>query len=192
MKSIAKHDITAVILAGGRSTRMNGQDKGLIDFNNKPLIAYVAKVIYKSVDSILVSANRNIDLYQEFGEVVSDELNDFQGPLAGIAAALNKTKTDYLLVVPCDGPFVKKVLISRLVDAMSTSHSGLCVATDGKKMHPTYALINISQRDNLNDFLAQGERKLGLWYRDNNAQQVDFSDYQSMFINFNSLEDMKK
>lgn len=65
MKSISKHDVSAVILAGGQASRMGGKDKGLILFNQKPLIQYAVNVVSQSVDSIWVSANRNLDLYQK-------------------------------------------------------------------------------------------------------------------------------
>ncbi len=191
MKSITKADITAVILAGGQATRMSGQDKGLILFNNKPLIAYVANIINQDVHSILVSANRNIDLYQEFGKVVSDQLSDFQGPLAGISAALNQVQTSYLLVVPCDGPFINNLLLERLLESINQTGADIGVATDNGKMHPTFALINASLRDDLHRFLSSGERKLGLWLRQNNALEVDFSDQKEMFINLNSPEDFE-
>ncbi len=192
MKNIVKSNITAVILAGGRATRLQGQDKGLVLFNNKSLIAHVTNVIHQDVHSILVSANRNIDLYQEFGEVVSDELENFQGPLAGIAAAMAKTQTEYLLVVPCDGPFINQTLLQRLIKGMSEQGVKLCVATDGEKMHPTFSLIDVSLKDNLDNYLAQGDRKLGLWFKQNNALEVDFSDQEKMFINLNSKEDFNK
>lgn len=189
MKNIVKSDITAVVLAGGQATRLQGQDKGLVLFNNKPLISYVIDIIHQDVDSILVSANRNIGLYQEFGEVVTDELINFQGPLSGISAALNKTKTPYLLIVPCDGPFINRVLIQRLIKGMNQTDVKLCVATDGVKMHPTFALIDVNLKDNLNEFLAQGDRKLGFWFKRNHALEVDFSDQKKLFINLNSPED---
>ncbi len=191
MKNITKADITAVILAGGQATRMNGQDKGLILFNDKPLIAYVADVINQDVHSILISANRNIDLYQEFGKVVSDRLSDFQGPLAGISAALDTIQTSHLLVLPCDGPFINGLLLERLLESMNQTNGNVCVATDRGRMHPTFALISASLKDNLTEFLLSGERKLGLWFRKNNALEVDFSDQKDMFINLNSPKDFE-
>ena len=191
MRSIDKSNITAVILAGGQSSRMNGEDKGLILLKNKPLISYVVDVVVKKVASILVSANRNIDLYQEFGKVITDELSDFQGPLAGISAAMDKSSTKYLLVLPCDGPFINSELIDRLVLEMERNNGKICVASDGDRMHPTFSLINTDLKNDLSKFLDDGNRKLGLWFRNNNAIEVDFSDQIDVFINLNSPEDFK-
>jgi molybdopterin-guanine dinucleotide biosynthesis protein A len=189
MKNITKSDITAVILSGGQATRMNHQDKGLIPFKGKPLIDYVSSTIQKEVCRVLVSANRNLDAYQKFGEVITDSLPGFQGPLAGVLSALNEVKTQYLLVAPCDAPFINRCLITKLLKHMQQSNADICVATDGQRIHPTFALINTNLKDNLSDFLAQGHRKMGLWFKNNDAQAVDFSDCTELFINLNSPED---
>ncbi len=189
MKNISKSDITAVILAGGRASRMKGQDKGLILFHHKPLIRHVVDSISQSVGSILVSANRNLDLYQEFGKVVSDHLSDYQGPLSGISTVLGEATSNYLLVVPCDGPYIDKILLDRFSQAMLENDTLLCVASEQGHLHPTFALIDVAIKPILDQYLQDGERKLGKFFQDNNAIEVDFSDYATMFVNLNSPED---
>ena len=189
---IDKNNITAVILSGGRSSRMQGEDKGLILLNDKPLIGYVADVVNSKVVRLLISANRNIDAYQQYGEVISDELTDFQGPLAGIAKAMSVVSTPYLLVLPCDSPLVNEIVIDRLIKCMADKNVDICVAGDGTRIHPTFALIKTSLKDNLLAFLDSGERKLGLWIEQNNFQKVDFSDQPKVFINLNNPQDFDK
>ncbi|NYT52072.1 MAG: molybdenum cofactor guanylyltransferase [Candidatus Vesicomyosocius endoextente] len=191
MKNIVKSDITVVILAGGKSIRMNHKDKGLILFNGKPLISYVVDIVYQDVCSILISANRNISEYQRFGEVITDSLPGFQGPLVGILSALNKVKTKYLLVVPCDGPFINQGLVARLLKNMQQPGVNICVAMQGLKMHPTFSLVSVNLKDNLSEFLEQGNRKMSVWFESNNAKKVDFSDQVNMFMNLNSPKDLK-
>ena len=192
---IDKKNITAVILSGGRSSRMQGEDKGLILLNDKPLIGYVVDVV-DVVDGragrLLISANRNIEAYQQYGEVISDELADFQGPLAGIAKAMSVVRTPYLLVLPCDSPLVNGVVVDRLIKCMEDKNVDICVADDGSRIHPTFALIKTSLKDNLLAFLGSGERKLGLWIEQNNFQRVDFSDQPKVFINLNNPQDFDK
>ena len=189
---IDKNNITAVILSGGRSSRMQGEDKGLILLNDKPLIGYVADVVNSKVVRLLISANRNIDAYQKYGEVISDELSDFQGPLAGIAKAMSVVSTPYLLVLPCDSPLVNEIVIDRLIQCMTDKDMDICVAGDGVRIHPTFALIKTSLKDNLLDFLDSGERKLGLWIEQNDFQKVDLSDQPKVFINLNNPQDFDK
>ncbi len=190
MENISKTDITAVILAGGQAKRMNGKDKGLVLFKEKPLISYVANAIRANVGSIWVSANKNLDLYQKYGEVVTDSFADFQGPLAGISAALGCINTQYLLVVPCDGPYIDKVLIERLTSKMEEHQAKLCVATENGHLHPTFSLIDVSVKAVLDEYLKSGERRLGKFFRDNQALEVDFSDQEKMFVNFNTPQDL--
>ena len=189
---IDKNNITTVILSGGRSSRMQGEDKGLILLNDKPLIGYVVDVVDGRAGRLLISANRNIDAYQQYGEVISDELTDFQGPLAGIAKALSVVSTPYLLVLPCDSPLVNEIVIDRLIKCMTDKDTDICVADDGTHIHPTFALIKTSLKDNLLAFLDSGERKLGLWIEQNNFQKVDFSDQPKVFINLNNPQDFDK
>ena len=189
---IDKKNITAVILSGGRSSRMQGEDKGLILLNDKPLIGYVADVVNSKVVRLLISANRNIDAYQKYGEVISDKLSDFQGPLAGIVKAMSVVSTPYLLVLPCDSPLVNEIVIDRLIQCMTDKDMDICVAGDGVRIHPTFALIKTSLKDNLLDFLDSGKRKLGLWIEQNDFQKVDLSDQPKVFINLNNPQDFDK
>jgi molybdopterin-guanine dinucleotide biosynthesis protein A len=192
MKSISKHDVSAVILAGGQASRMGGKDKGLILFNQKPLIQYAVNVVSQSVDSIWVSANRNLDLYQKFGRVVTDELSDYQGPLAGISATLSQISTKYLLIIPCDGPYVGNILLERLSREMLKNQAKICVASANGHLHPPCALVEVSIKTPLDAYLASGERRLGKFFKDNQALEVDFSDLEKMFINFNFLTDLQE
>ena len=62
-KKINKSDITGVILAGGQARRMQGQDKGLVLLNNKPMIEYVIENLKPQVGELVINANRNLDTY---------------------------------------------------------------------------------------------------------------------------------
>ena len=190
MKNISKCDVSVVILAGGQALRMGNKDKGLVLFNQKPLIHYVVHAVSQSVSSIWVSANRNLDLYQKFGQVVSDELPGYQGPLAGISAVLNQIETRYLLVVPCDGPYINTTLFERLSHEMLTKQAKLCVASEKGRLHPTFALLETSIKTKLEQYLQSGQRKLGQFFKENNAIEVDFSDSPKLFVNFNTPEDL--
>ena len=93
--------ITGVILAGGRGSRLLWQDKGLVNFKGKPLIEWILQGLQAQVGAILISANRNLAAYQAYTyPVISDDLSDFQGPLAGILSAMQQAKTAYILTVP--------------------------------------------------------------------------------------------
>jgi molybdopterin-guanine dinucleotide biosynthesis protein A len=189
MQNINKSDITAVILSGGQGLRMGREDKGLILFQGRVLITYVVAVVEGKVARLLISANSNIEKYQQYGEVISDDLKDFQGPLAGISKALSVVKTPYLLILPCDNPTINQTIITRLIDAMHKNDVAICVANDSVRMHPTIAIIKTNMHSNLSDFLDSGNRKLGLWIQQNNFIKVDFSDYPKALSNLNTHKD---
>ncbi len=114
-----KTDITGAILAGGKGTRMGGQDKGLITLNDRPMIDYVLEVFRPQVSTIVINANRSYEQYERYGcPLIPDSLSGFQGPLAGMASCLESCNTPYVATVPCDSPLLPGDLISRLYDAL--------------------------------------------------------------------------
>lgn len=187
---IDPHDITALILAGGKSRRMGGQDKGLLAFGNGVLAGHVIDGIRPQVGQVLISANRNQEVYQRFGfPVLADPLDDFQGPLAGFLAGLQYMQTDYLLTLPCDGPVVVPDLARRMAQGLSAAHADIAVAHDGQRLQSVYALLHRSVIADLRTALAEGERKIDRWYPRHNWVTVDFSDVPEQFSNINTPED---
>ena len=190
MNNILQSEISSVILAGGQGLRMDGVDKGLIEFRGLPLVAHVASVIESKVDKIYISANRSFDSYASYGEVISDDLLGFQGPLAGISKALKVCSTKYLLVLPCDSPLVDSELIDDLIIRMKQKDADICVAHDGSIMHATFALMKSNLGKSLEHFLNDGGRKMALWYRQQNLERIDVSDRLVVLTNLNKPEDL--
>ncbi len=187
---IKNSEITAVIIAGGRSKRMGGQDKGLIELNKKPLIKFVIEMFTNKIETILINANRNQQQYQKFTKnpIISDITADFCGPLAGFSAAMSVTKTSYLLVLPCDCPMVEVKLLDKLKTNFSVN-TQISVAHDGKRLQPTFALLKTSLLPDLLQYLQQGNRKIDLWYKQHKTKIVDFSNYKHFFANLNTPAD---
>ena len=190
--STGANDITAVILAGGQGRRMGGQDKGLIEFNGKPLVSILIGSLEPQIDRILINANRNSERYQAFGyPVISDQLDDYQGPLAGFASAMSVVDTEFILTLPCDGPVLEQDYVSRFVTNQAQSGADICVANDGERLQPVHALIRVGLLDSLNTFLDSGQRKIDRWYAMHDYASVDFSDCRHMFQNINTPSDQE-
>lgn len=188
-----KEDITGLILAGGQGRRMGGQDKGLIEFKDREMIAWVLDALRPQVAEVVISANRNIEHYRGTGSsVVSDAGGDYDGPLAGISAGLRACPTPYMAVVPCDGPFVPADLVSRLGQAFGIGGVEIAAVHDGERLHPTFALIDRRVRDGLDTYLAGGGRKVQEFYFMRQFTAVDFSDTPDAFLNVNTPEDMER
>ncbi len=191
--SIHTGDITAVILAGGQGRRMGGQDKGLLDFGGRLLIEILIESLQSQPLDIVINANRNQSTYQSYGyPVISDELEDFQGPLSGFASAMAVVETDFILTLPCDGPMLADNFAGRFIDAHNREQEPVCVAHDGERLQPVYALINTGLLDDLKRFLRSGERKIDRWYAQYDYTTVDFSSDATMFENINTPEDQQR
>ncbi len=187
------HDqITAVILAGGKARRMDNQDKGLIMLADKPLIKYVIEKTKPQVSDILISANRNIAEYRKFNYLVlSDDLQGFLGPLAGIATALQQCKTDYLLVLPCDCPFLPNNLASQMLEQIKTNDADLCMAYDGNRLQPLISLISRTLANRLINSITAGHLKVERWMLEQKHCISNFTDSWA-FMNINTFEDLKQ
>lgn len=106
---------SVLLLAGGRGSRLGGRDKGLVVWQQRPLIAWLHDVVRPLTDDLVISCNRNHDAYASYADrLVSDEDELFQGPLAGIRAGMAQMRHDWLLVLPCDAPRIDLALVQAL------------------------------------------------------------------------------
>ena len=188
--------ITGVVLAGGRATRMGGQDKGLLELCGEPLVAHAVRRLAPQVGPLMINANRHIERYREYAaQVVRDDTNDalgaeYLGPLAGMLAAINAADTEYILTVPCDSPLLIPDYAVRMYRELRQHKAELCVASDGQRLQPVFALISTQLRNDLQDFLATGERKIDRWYARHRMARADFADAPAMFRNINTPQEL--
>ena len=184
--------IVGVILAGGRARRFGGIDKGLVEVSGRPMVEWLVEALRPQVDSLLINANRNEARYRATGvRVIGDRLPDFQGPLAGMAAAMSGVPAGgAILTVPCDSPLPPPTLADRLQAALTDAGADLAVAHDGERVQFVHALIRADLCESLDAFLAAGERRVELWYARHRLAIADFSDCRRHFLNLNRLEDL--
>jgi molybdenum cofactor guanylyltransferase len=191
MQPLTDKDITAVILAGGKGSRLGGQDKGLVSYKGRPLIEHVLDGISDQTPNILISANRNLNTYAGYGyPVVQDTLDDYQGPLAGILASMSFAQTPYILTLPCDGPFVDGGYLEKMLGRKNLGQADIVVASNGLYPQPVYALIPVTLQQSLRDYIDKGERKTIGWYQQHRVVEVEFSDQAGFFTNLNLPQDL--
>lgn len=185
-----KSAISAVILAGGRGARMGGEDKGLLPLAGKPMIAHVIERLAPQVGTLLISANRNLDAYRQFGlPVISDRIAGYCGPLAGLHSALSTITTDWLISTPCDTPFLPHDYVARMCAAIDQQLA--FVAYDGNYMQPGFCLLHRDVLPELVISLEKQEYAVYKFLRKVRAIQVDFSDEAQVFRNINTAEELK-
>ncbi|MBI5109569.1 MAG: molybdenum cofactor guanylyltransferase [Rhodocyclales bacterium] len=170
---------------------MGGADKGLQRLDGRPLAAWVLERLRPQVGQVLISANRNLERYREFGcPVIEDITPDSAGPLAGLQAAMKRITTPLLLSAPCDSPSLPVDLGLRLRAALDAAGADLAVPRAGARVHRAFCLTRCELLPRLDAFLAGGGRKLGLWHESLNTIEVDFDDQAEAFGNINSLADL--
>lgn len=150
--------ITGGILAGGEGRRLAGADKGLVRWRGLALVQHVLAALKPQTITQLISANRNLDVYACFGALVVRD-GDGSGPLAGLAALLAATETDWLLCVPCDAPQLPADLAARLLEQALSAQARASVLHDGERAHPTFCLVHQSLAASAHEAAA---RSLGL------------------------------
>jgi molybdopterin-guanine dinucleotide biosynthesis protein A len=179
----------AIVLSGGRGERMGGCDKGLVELCGKPLVRWVTDSVAPQVDAIILSVNRNLEAYKELGyPVVVDEISNFQGPLAGIAAALREVKSEYTLVVPTDSPQLPSNLCSQLGAALVRSNAEIAVVEYDGQIQPVLMLFRSELKSEIEQWLKQGSRKVLDWIKSRRFVTVPFSGDELYMVNINDDE----
>ncbi|MEN9619092.1 MAG: hypothetical protein RL406_1329 [Pseudomonadota bacterium] len=201
---IEPQDITGLILAGGRGSRMGGVDKGLQNFNGIPLALHTLMRLGPQVESVMVNANRNLSAYESFGAAVwPDASADFAGPLSGFLVGLERAETPYVLTVPCDTPRLPLDLAKRLAEALVREDADIAMAaapeTDEHgqtqiRTQPVFCLMKIELSESLVKFTHAGGRKIDAWTAQHNTVVVPFDapgDDPLAFANVNTLNELQ-
>ncbi|MBB6582689.1 molybdenum cofactor guanylyltransferase MobA [Ralstonia solanacearum] len=198
---IPTSDITGLILAGGRGSRMGGVDKGLQMFNGVPMAMHALMRLSPQVGHMLINANRNLAAYESFGvPVVVDSVPDFAGPLAGILAGLEQCQTPYLLTAPCDSPFVPVNLAATLSKALVEAGARIAMPVTlepdengqpRRQVQPVFCLFDAALADDLTVYLQQGGRKIEAWTARHPCVEVVFDD-AAAFANINTLAELRQ
>ncbi len=202
---ISPADITGLILAGGRGSRMGGVDKGLQNFNGMPMALRTLLRLQMQVGQVIINANRNLAAYESFGvEVWPDVLADYPGPLAGFLTGLERCETPYLITVPCDSPRFPLDLVARLAAALEREQAEIAMAAapeqddDGQlrvRTQPVFCLLRVELLESLTRFTQGGGRKIDAWTGQHQTVVVPFTetgDDPLAFANANTLAELKQ
>ncbi len=193
---INPRDITGLILAGGRGSRMGGVDKGLQNHQGIPMALHALLRLGPQVGQLLINANRNLGAYEAMGAPVwPDALPDYAGPLAGFLAGLEHCETPYLVTVPCDSPLFPTDLVQRLALALEAENADIAMATtreDGRmQVQPVFCLMRAMLLESLVAFTQGGQRKIDRWTAMHHCVEVCFDDPQA-FANANTLAELQQ
>jgi molybdopterin-guanine dinucleotide biosynthesis protein A len=206
---IAPHQITGVILAGGRGSRMGGADKGLQNFRGMPMAMFTLLRLAPQVGEIMINANRNLAAYESFGVPVwPDSLADYAGPLAGMLTALEHCETEYLVTTPCDTPLFPTDLVARLAQALEREDAEIAMAAAREqepgsqpgagspmRAQPVFSLLKRELLESLVRFTHAGGRKIDAWTAQHRTVLVPFDregDDPAAFANANTVTELHR
>ena len=187
-------DITGMVLAGGRGSRMQGADKGLVEWQGRPLALHALERLQPQVGSLAINANRNLPTYQAWQVPVWPDADDrYPGPLAGLLAGLTHCTTDWLVTVPCDSPLFPADLVARLCIAASDAGAPIAMAAtealEGTEAQPVFLLAHRSLREPLAQAIERDERRVRRWAQGQGCAMAVFTD-TAAFGNANTAEDL--
>ena len=153
---------------------MGGRDKGLLPWQGRPMIAWLHDVVRPLTDDLIISCNRNQQAYEPYADrLVRDSepaelgagsnsvsATDFQGPLAGIRAAMQVARHEQLLVLPCDAPRIDHSLIDEL---LALAGERPVMAQRGGYWEPLFALLPCALLASLEQAWEMGQRSPQRW-----------------------------
>ena len=166
---------------------MGGVDKGWVTLNKQPLVLHTYSRLVPQVKSILISANRELDRYRSLDcAVITDKMDKdgFQGPVAGIMAALNALTTEYAIIVPVDAPLLSETLVQTLIGAQERGDK-LILINDGERIHPLFGLYHRSLQKSLETYFNNGNRRLMQWCKQQSPKIIDAPHLKASFTNVN-------
>ena len=179
------HNISCIILAGGRSKRMGGHDKGLQPYEGKRLIEHVIEAISPQVDDIVISANRNLDDYVTLGfPVITDINHNFDGPLAGIASSIPHCRHEWILVIPCDLPSLPNTLVSRMT---KHTHNSRLIAVSTHNRLQLVFLLHRNLLVSIRQYISTNQHTVMRWL-DSIEHHIVIMDDEAYFYNINTPE----
>lgn len=190
--------VAGLILAGGRSSRMGGEDKTLMLLGGQPLVERALIRLALQASPVAINTNADPAQFEHYGvDVIGDTISGYQGPLAGILAGLEWTSPEvgHLLSVAADTPFFPSDLCQRL--AHSAKPGRIAIASSGGRLHPTFALWPTRLRASLASFLQSSDtRRVMTFIEQTGMDVVEFSAVQvgqqsiDPFFNINTPDDL--
>lgn len=197
-------EVTGVLLAGGRSSRMGGREKALLDIGGKPMLLHVLTRLRPQVGRIVINANGDPARFSGYClPVVADDIEGYAGPLAGLHAGMAWARTEtpdakFIASVPVDSPFLPLDLVARLKAALIAADAPCAIAASGGERHPVAGLWRVELLKAVSESLAQNVRALHRFADSHASAVAEFGPVDvgnakvDPFFNVNAPADLEK
>jgi len=197
-------EVTGVLLAGGRSSRMGGREKALLDLGGRPMLKHVVDRFGPQVARTVINANGDPERFAGFGlPVVPDSIEGQPGPLAGLLAGIGWARREtptalFIATAPADCPFLPRDLVARLKSALLEADSPCAIAATGGQRHPVAGLWRVELAEAAARALTQNMRALHRFADAQGCAVAEFSPVKfasaetDPFFNVNTPEDLER
>ncbi|BAZ12813.1 molybdopterin-guanine dinucleotide biosynthesis protein A [Calothrix sp. NIES-4071] len=195
----AKKKITAIILAGGKSSRM-GQDKAMLSIDGVPMLMRVYQVADSCADTVYIITpwqERYQDLLPPSCQFIREA--PFEGdinagsPLVGFAEALVQVSTEWVLLLACDLPNLQVEVLQAWIEGLENVRAEAIAALvkNQKGWEPLCGFYRKSCLAGLNKFISQGGRSFQEWLNQNPVEVLP-NPNMDMFFNCNTPDDLRR
>lgn len=178
---VLRHKATAILLAGGKSSRMGGGDKSLLPINGKPLIQNVVEQLEPWFDEIIIGAN-DMDKYKFLGKRIIQDKQRHLGPLMGIHSCLDASESDINFIAACDIPVMNLRLIGNMINL--AAHFDIVMPVKGENKHePLFAVYHKKIASDALKILNSNGRRIIELFNSNHVGFIPFDDdgwYQNL------------
>jgi molybdopterin-guanine dinucleotide biosynthesis protein A len=197
-------EVTGVLLAGGRSSRMGGREKALLDIGGKPMLLHVLARLRPQVGRIVINANGDPARFSGHClPVIADRIEGYAGPLAGLHAGMEWARAEtpdakFIASVPIDCPFLPLDLVARLKAALTAKDAPCAIAASEGERHPVAGLWRVDLAEALADSLKKNVRALHRFADSHGCAVADFGPVEiggahvDPFFNVNAPADLEK
>jgi molybdenum cofactor guanylyltransferase len=184
-------DISAYVLAGGKSSRM-GRDKGLMEIEGKYMVTFILDLLAElGIETKLIAHQKG---YKELGHRVIPDLIPEQGPMGGLHTALEDNKKAYILLLSCDMPFLPKEAVQKLLGTVRDQE--IVAAEINGRMNPLCAIYKGELKEKVKVNLASGKLRMQEFIKECQHEIVGMDELVDQapkrFLNINTPEDLEK
>lgn len=197
--------LTAIILAGGQSSRM-GQDKAFIPVQGIPLLRRTYDIAALCTPTVYVVTSRP-NLYHPIlppecvliQECALDSNSATHGPLVGFAQGLSHVTTDWVMLLACDLPYLQATILQRWFSQVESLESEIAILPiTENRWEPLCGFYRVSCLPSLQTFISEGGRSFQSWLAQESVRSIVFSDNpeqhrkeRNMLFNCNTPEDLQ-
>jgi molybdopterin-guanine dinucleotide biosynthesis protein A len=187
-------DVTAFVLAGGKSSRM-GSDKAFLKLRDETLLSRTLKIVGVVAQEVVIVGDAR--KFAPFGRVVEDVYRD-RGPLGGIHAALASSSTDLNLMLAVDLPFVESRFLEYLLLRARESVTMVTVPRAGEGFQPLCAVYRRGFLGLAEQSLREGKNKIDALFAKVETCVIELDELvragfsAEMFRNLNTREEFEK